>query len=304
MPKISRPTKPLADVNVLPRTDGSHEIVVCIIPDPDSLVGGGNPKAFLALDASRSLKTMYGIAGPFGNYPNYVEAVARKIGAMLTEMTRSGMVSAIYWAVSPDGSKTEYIGEYDAVEWLEADISGPKQEQWGIGTKLLPAIQYVVNEIMPDSDWTMGVILTDGIIEDEEATIEYCLNLSHEIADGQRIPLKLILIGFGSDVDAGQLDRISDMRDDIYFDHDMFSYEMVTSIKDEADILNILYAGLAKREYVALSAYVEDGDGNQIQSWEEGLPAKFRFVLPQGQSKFVLYIEGYAVEQDISEAIS
>src|SRR5438034_81628 len=66
MPKISRPTRPLADVNVLPRRDGSHEIVVCFMPDPDLLFGGeANARAFLALDASASLKKLYGFGGPF-----------------------------------------------------------------------------------------------------------------------------------------------------------------------------------------------------------------------------------------------
>src|SRR5258708_3432843 len=40
MSKITHPTRPLADVNVLSRRDGSHEIVVCFLPDPDLLFGG------------------------------------------------------------------------------------------------------------------------------------------------------------------------------------------------------------------------------------------------------------------------
>src|SRR2546430_1932995 len=114
MPKISRPTRPLADVNVLPRRDGSHEIVVCFMPDPDLLFGGeANSRAFLALDASASLKKLYGFGGPFGGDPNYMHAVARKLGATLTAVTKAARVFATYWAVSPDGSKVEPIGELD-----------------------------------------------------------------------------------------------------------------------------------------------------------------------------------------------
>jgi hypothetical protein len=304
MPKIARPTKPLADVNVLPQPDGSHEIVICIMPDPDSLVGEGNSKAFMALDASRSLKEMYGEQGPFMSKPNYVEAVARKIGAMLTDMSRSGNVPGFYWAVSPDGSKTEYIGEYDANGWLEADVSGPKKERWGGGTRLLPAIQYAVDEITRDSDWTLGVIMTDGIIEDEEATIEYCLNLAREMDKGQRKTLKLILIGIGEEVDEGQLERFDDMTEGTDVEYDLWSHGMVASMKDEADIINVLYGELATEEQIiAPSGHIEDGSGNQIQSWSDGLPAKFRFVLPKGQSKFILRVPGHDVEQDVSEAI-
>src|SRR3954471_24627284 len=106
MPKITHPTRPLADVNVLTRPNGSHEVVGCFMPDPDLLFGGeSNPRAFLALDASASLKKMYGFGGPFGGDPNYVQPVAHKLGSLLTSVTRTGRVFTTYWAVSPDGSK-------------------------------------------------------------------------------------------------------------------------------------------------------------------------------------------------------
>src|SRR5947199_9986926 len=113
MPKITHPTRPLADVNVLPQRDGSHEVVVCFMPDPVLLFGEGNSRAFLALDASASLKKMYGFGGPFGGDPNYMQAVARKLGATLTSVTKTGKVFATYWAVSPDGSKVEPTVELD-----------------------------------------------------------------------------------------------------------------------------------------------------------------------------------------------
>src|SRR5262245_53543618 len=102
MPKVTRPTRPLAVVNVLPHRDGSHEVVASFMPDPDLLFGGeANGRAFLALDASASLKRMYGYGGPFGGDPNYVQAVARKLGSLLASVTRSGTVFATYWAASP-----------------------------------------------------------------------------------------------------------------------------------------------------------------------------------------------------------
>ncbi len=65
MPKITHPIRPLADVNVLPQRDGSHEIF-CFMPDPVLLFGAGNARAFLALDASVSLRKLYGFGGPLG----------------------------------------------------------------------------------------------------------------------------------------------------------------------------------------------------------------------------------------------
>ena len=67
MAKIARPNKPLADVNVpTPNSNASNEVVVCFMPDPDILWGEAESRAVLALDASRSIKKMFGIAGPFG----------------------------------------------------------------------------------------------------------------------------------------------------------------------------------------------------------------------------------------------
>src|SRR5262245_27937754 len=118
MPKITRLTRPLADVNVLPpRPDGSREVVVCFMPDPVLLFGESDSRAFLALDASASLRKMYGYGGPFGGDPNYMQAVARKLGSTLTAVTRSGTVSTLYWAVGPDGSLVEEIGALDEAGW-------------------------------------------------------------------------------------------------------------------------------------------------------------------------------------------
>src|SRR5258708_39732810 len=105
MPKITHPTRPLADVNVLAQRDGAHEVVVCFMPDPVLLFGEGNSRAFLALDASASLRKMYGFGGPFGGDPNYMQAVARKLGRPPTAPTRSGTGGAPCCAARPDGSQ-------------------------------------------------------------------------------------------------------------------------------------------------------------------------------------------------------
>lgn len=304
MPKISKPNRPLADVNVLPRKDGSHEVVICFMPDPDVLVGEGNSKAFLALDASASLKAMYGGVTVFDTAPNYVQAVARKMGEILTSVTKNGKVSALYWAVSPDGSKTEMIGELGDTDWLKATISGPKREKWGRGTKLLPAIQYGVEQIAKDADWTMGVIVTDGIIEDEQDCLNYCLSVGKAIADGKRKPIKLVLIGIGQDVDEDQLERFDDMFEGSGIDYDLWSHGMVASMQEEADILAVLYGELMDEEVtIAPSGSVEDGSGKVLASWSDGLPGKFRVILPKGQSILVIRTPNGSVEQDLSEAI-
>jgi hypothetical protein len=247
---------------------------------------------------------MYGGATVFDTAPNYMQGVARKLGEILTSVTKSGKVSALYWAVSPDGSKTEMIGELDDAGWAKATIGGPKREKWGRGTKLLPAIQYGVDQVAKDADWTMGVIVTDGIIEDEPDCIKYCLSVGKAIADGKRKPIKLVLIGIGQDVDEGQLERFDDMFEGSGIDYDLWSHGMVASMQDESDILAVLYGELMDEEViVASSGSVEDGSGKVLASWTDGLPGKFRVVLPKGQTTLVIRTPNGSVEQDLSEAI-
>ena len=178
MGRIARPNRPLADVNLLPQKDGSHEVVVCFMPDVESLVGEGDSRAVLALDASRSIKDQFGIGGVFDTKPNYVQGVARKLGEVLCGVTRNGKVNMLYWAMGPGGAETEEIGDFDAAACLKANIIGPKKKNgWGTGTRMLPALQHAIDQVGKTADFTFGVIVTDGIIEDEDDCVKYCLNL-------------------------------------------------------------------------------------------------------------------------------
>lgn len=303
MAKIARPQKPLADVNVLPQQDGSHDIVACFMPDIDILIGEGNSKAFLALDASVSMKKMYGFGGPFGGDPNYVQSVARKMGGILTSVTKSGKVPAIYWAVSPDGGKTETIGEYNESAWKELALNGPKREKWGKGTKLMPAILFGV-EHAQNADWTIGVIITDGIIEDEKECLQYCLQLGKEIVNGKRKPIKLVLIGIGEEVDAAQLERLDSMFEGTGINYDLWSHGIVASMQEEADILAVMYGELMNEKIIiAPTGRVEDGTGKVVATWADGMPGKIRFKLPKGQKQFTIRTPNSDITQDISEAV-
>jgi hypothetical protein len=307
MPKISKPVRPLADVNVLPQNNGSHEIVVCFLPNINSIVGEGNSTAFLALDASASLSEMYGEKTVFMSKPNYVEAVARKIGVILTDISRSGNVTGLYWAVSPDGSKIEEIGDFDANGWEYAIILGPQKEKWGRGTKLLPAIKHGIEIVGKDSDFNMGVIITDGIIEDEQDVIDYCMIIGDEMKKGTRKKIKLILIGIGKEVDEAQLERLDDMFEGtpLEDDVDIWSHGMVNSMQDENDILAVLYGELMDEDTdIAPSGNVTTGSGTVIKNWADRLPGKFRFILPKGEKEFVIHASGQEIRQDITSALT
>lgn len=311
MPKVRSPNKPLATVNVFPQADGSTDVETCFMPDPDLLAGEGSSRAVLALDASRSIKAAYGDSGPFGgNAPNYVQAVARKIGEILSDTTKDGKVSMMYWAMGL-GHDTEAIGEFDREGCENANISGPKKN-WGKGTKLLPVIKSIVDNDYAQADWVMGVIITDGIIEDEDECIDYCMQLGEgllqQIEQGQRRKdsLKLVLIGVGDEVDVGQLERFDDMYEGtaLESDMDLWSSGVAADMQDEDDILGVVFGELMSEEMiVADSGRVLDNQGNEVASFSDGLPGKFRFKLPSGSTGFKVSTPKGEVEQDISETL-
>lgn len=316
MPKV-RPTKPLADVNVLDvndpsntnlKTNEDHKIVVCFMPDPDTLVGEGDSRAVLALDASKSMREMFGGQSVFDAKPNYVEMIARKLGEILSGITKSGKVNMLYWALNPGGTDTEGIGEFDTAQCASADISGPKQHKMGTGTQMLPAIKYIVEDVFEKSEWTMGVIITDGIIEDEEACIKYCMVLGKKlVAENKTDKLKLVLIGVGEEVDEGQLERFDDLFEgsDLEDDVDIWSSGMAASMKNESDIIGVLFGELMSEDIdVAPSGSVLDSNGNEIKSFPDGLPGKFNFVLPAGNTSFTVHTPKGEVTQSISEVLS
>lgn len=306
MPNIARPTKPLADVNVQVQKDGSVEVVVCFMPDVDSLVGEGDSRAVLALDASRSIKERYGGGGIFDPKPNYVQGVARKLGEILCSVTRTGKVSMLYWAMGPGGGDTEIIGDLDEAACGKADISGPKKKNsWGTGTKMLPAIKYVCETVGKSAEFTMGVIITDGIIEDETDCMKYCMQIGKDIVDGKRKTIKLVLIGVGVEVNEEQLQRFNDMFEPTPLKGkiDLWAAGVAADIKEEADIIGILFGELMSEEtIVAATAKVVAG-GKVVANFSDGLPGKFRFNVPKGCKEFSIQTPKGEVTQDISEAL-
>ncbi|NCC60419.1 MAG: VWA domain-containing protein [Verrucomicrobiae bacterium] len=305
MPKV-RANKPLADVNLpSPNKNADNEVVVCFMPDPLSLAGEGQSTAALAIDASVSMRPSFGFGGAFGGTPNYVEMVARKLNEILCGVTKKGETHNIYWAMEPDGEQIEEIGIVKMADTSTAKFTGPKQKtEWGRSTKILPAIKYIVEKVFVSSEWTMGVIITDGIVEDDREAIEYCINLGKRlIAEGKENNLKLVLIGVGAEVKVEQLEAFDDMFEDTDLDIDLWSSGSADDMQEEDDILAVLFGELMSEEtIVADSATVLDSKGNIIASFPDGLPGKFRFMLPKGELAFTIHTPRGDVSQDVSSA--
>jgi hypothetical protein len=300
--KIGRPVRPLGDVNVLRKEDGSVEIVACFMPDADRIVGEKESRAVLALDASRSMRQAYGYGG-FG-IPNYVELVARKLGQILTEVTRSGTVSMTYWAMGIGGDLIEPIGELDEAGCTDVQVAGPASRgAWGRHTQLLPTIKYVVEEVYSQVEWTMGVIITDGIIEDEDACKEYCMALGRRLLEeGNENNLKLILIGVGDEVDEEQLQNFDDMFEDTDLEEkvDLWAARNAESMRDEGDIISALFSEMMSEIEMDSSGKVMDDQGNVVANYTDGLMGIIRFDLPAGCTAFTVESPNISVTQPIN----
>jgi hypothetical protein len=295
MPRVARPNKPLADVNVLPQQDGSSEVVVCFMPDPDTLVGEGESRAVLALDASRSIKNMFGGASLFDTKPNYVQAVARKIGEILCNVSRSGKVHLLYWALGAGGAGTELIGELNAEACTKAQITGPSKKNWGTGTQLLPPVRHIVEAVAAQSDFTMGVLITDGIVEDFDAVVKYCYKVGEDIVAGRRKTIKLVLIGVGDEIDEEQLSNLNDMFEPTPLKGkvDLWATGIAADIQEEADIIAILFGELMREEDIIASTGRVVSNGATLKTFADGLPGKFRFSLPKGCTEFTVQVPNH-----------
>ncbi len=301
--KIARPERPLGDVNVFHNEDGTTDVVACVFPEPDLIISEDKEsRAVLALDASKSMKPVYG--NPLYGMPNYVELVAQKLGQILASVTRSGTVFMNYWAMGLNGDQIAPIGEFNEAGCLQAQVHGPASRgDWGKHTQMLPTIKHIVEEVFSKVDWTMGVIITDGLVEDEDACREYCLALGHQLKEqGKENDLKLILIGVGDDVDEDQLQRFDDLFEGTDLDEevDLWSARTAASMRDEGDIISALFAEMMGDVEVAPSGRVKDDQGNVVANYADGMMGVIRFALPAGCQSFTIESPTINVTQPLS----
>lgn len=160
----------------------------------------------------------------------------------------------------------------------------------------------------------MGIFITDGVIEDEQESMDYCFALGEKLlAAGFEDRIKLGLLGIGSDVDRDQIERFDNMfeKTALATKIDLWTGGVATDWHAEHHILGFLFGELFDEDILVLngSCSLHDTSGTQIplisgKSLADGLPGKFRFHLPPGQRGFTLKTPAWEVTQDISEALT
>ncbi|GDY07054.1 hypothetical protein LBMAG52_05400 [Planctomycetia bacterium] len=303
MAQLARAVEPFGEVNVFKSANGlSVKATVLMVPNVE------NAQTGLALDASASMQPMYGMKiGIFPSAkPNLVEPVARTLSAFLANFSSDGKCSNIYWACSPDGSAIEEVGRYSAEEIENVAFAGPKKFPWGKQTKLLPPVRYFSEIAFKNSPWSIGVIVTDGIIDDLQEVKTYCQQLGQEMVSGQRRFMKLVLIGVGSEVDEAQMEELDDMFEGSNMrtpkgkEIDIWDHR----IASEMQKLDEIYSEIVDEDTIVVeNGKILDSQGGVAKEYRDGVPAVLRFDLPAGSTGFTLEFAGGSVTQDISEVL-
>jgi len=306
MVQISNPVEPFGEVNVHHKPDGSIEVVATVLMVPD--VEGA--KTGLALDASASMKKMYGVSAAVSpifakasSVPNVVEPVGRTMANYLANFSSSGATKIIYWAVGADGSLVEDVGEISQQNAAGVSLSGPKRERWGGGTKLLPPVKFFAEQVFQSSSWGLAVIVTDGKVEDIDAVKQYSKDLGRQIEAGRRAFIKFVLIGVGEDVDEAQMEQLDDLFEGSGIKNpkgeevDIWDHKLASEMKKLEEIFAEV---VSENAMVAESGTILTETGAVARDFPDGLPALLRFTLPAGSKRFIIKHPGGQIVQELS----
>jgi hypothetical protein len=310
MAQLAQPVDPFGEVNVYRQPDGRLQVVATVLMEPD--IEGAY--AGLALDASASMKKMYGANVPLGGAfaraskaVNLVEPVARTMASYLARFSSNGKTRLIYWACSPDGSLIEEIGDVSDSQAQELALRGPKRQSWGRGTKLLPPVTYFVNGAFRDAAWGIAVFVTDGIIEDLEEVKRFSYQYAQQIASGKRNFIKLVLLGVGEEVDEAQMEELDDMfegsnlRDPRGNPIDLWDHKLAAEMRQ----LEEIFAEVVSEDLLVCdNGRILDSAGRVARDYSDGMPALLRFTLPAGSSSFTMVIPGGQITQDLTEGLA
>ena len=230
-------------------------------------------------------------------------------------------VNFAYWAAGPEGKEVYEIGEFPEDQCSNVDIIGPPQHRWGTSTKLVPIVRHIVETVGritsgagvgSQTGRILGVVQTDGFIEDEKPCIDYCYQLGQQLVDsGQAKKLKLVLIGVGKEVDVEQLDRFDNMFEGTRLQGriDLWSCGVASDWTKEHQIEGAIFGELWEEGQIAVHGKSEvlDGSGSQARtqpdSFGDGLTGKFRLWLPKDHTSFTVRTPTFEVTQDVSRAL-
>ena len=227
---------------------------------------------------------------------NEVSTVSRNMIPYLAEQLDSdGGTTAIYWATGVGGASIEFIGDLTAQEAGRIEYKGPNA--WGTGTKLLPAMRYLV-ERFKDAKWGFYVFITDGEIGDIDAVINYTVGLSRDIYEKMRNPVKCVLIGVGPEINEDQMSILDDLNETHDTPIDIWDHKIAATMRDLKDIFAEV---VDESMIVAPFGRIIDDQGSTIKEYPDGVPTILRFQLREAAESFTLQLTNASVVQTLQE---
>jgi len=301
--QLKKVVEPFGEVNVHPGPGGSINVTATILMEPRR----EGTQTGIALDGSGSMRKLFG-SNPGGGVvssifakpkvENVIAPVAQKITAYLARTIDADKgTTSIYWAVGPNGTQIEVIGDLTAEEAEAHPFAGP--QDFGTGTQLLPAVRYFV-ERFKDAPWGFFVFITDGELFDLEEVKQYSSRLAKDISAGRRRPVKFVLIGLGPDVNEKQMEELDDLETGT--DVDLWDHKLAAEMRQLADI----FAEVVDRNArVADGGRILDPHGSVVRNYSDtGLPALLKFTMPPGALYFTLDVNGVRVQQPLADNVA
>ena len=195
----------------------------------------------IALDGSGSMRKLFG-SDPGGGVvssifakpkiENVIAPVAQKICAYLARtIDADNGTTCIYWAVGPNGTQVEVVGDLTAEQAETHPFAGP--QDFGTGTQLLPAVRYFV-ERFKDAPWGFYVFITDGELFDLDEVKQYSSRLARRSPRAGAGRVKFVLIGLGPDVNEKQMEDLDDLETGT--DIDLWDHKLAAEMRQLAEI--------------------------------------------------------------------
>ena len=303
MTQLKKVVEPFGEVNVFPSAGGGTRVTATILMEPRR----EGTQTGIALDGSGSMRKLFGqnpgggVVSPLFAKPkleNVVAPVAQRITAYLARAIDADHgTTCIYWAVGPNGTQVEVVGDLTAEEAERHPFAGP--QDFGTGTQLLPAVRYFV-ERFKDAPWGFFVFITDGELFDLEEVKQYSTRLAKDIAGGRRRPVKFVLIGLGPDINEKQLEDLDDL--DTGTEIDLWDHKLAAEMRQLSEIFAEVVDQNAR---VADNGKILDPQGRVVKNYSDtGLPALLKFELPPGALYFTLEVNGNRIQQPLKDTVA
>ncbi len=301
MVQLKKVIDPFGEVNVYPAGSGRTRVQATILMEPHR----EGTQTGIALDGSGSMAELYGInagilsSSIFAKQPaqNAVSPVAQQICAYLArKLDADGGTTVIYWSTGPAGTQIQEIGDFTAEQAEQHHFTAPNN--FGTGTRLLPAVKYFIDRFK-DAPWGFYVFLTDGEMHDLQEVKDYSRQLAQAIANGQRNPVKLVLVGLGADVNERQMLELDDL--DTGTNIDLWDHKLAVELR----VLHQIFAEVVDQNArIAPHGKLLDDKGNLVKDFSDtGVPAVLEFEIDASAKYFTLHVPGHYLHQNLADDV-